>query len=192
MDEKLLAAKLWESRVSPSTMRLPDGPGIYAIFTHGTEPVGGIAVNDDGLLYVGKSEGSLHRRDAKTHFKSGKSGTSTLRRSIGAILKQELGLIAIPRGPGNSRRDALHYKFDVGGEDRLTEWMLEHLLVGVAALDGDMRAAEKSAIGAMEPPLNLQGWDNPQSGLIKKLRAACVVEAERIGSPVGESTAPLA
>ena len=38
----------------------------------------------------------------------------------------------------------------------------------------DLKKIEAELIAALEPPLNLTLWNNPQRGLIKRLRADCV------------------
>lgn len=78
---------------------LPDAPGLYAI--HGDpkvwEELGLGEPPDFRPLYVGKAEDSLVRRDLRTHFKSGKTGSSTLRRSLAGLLAERLDLHARPR-----------------------------------------------------------------------------------------------
>ncbi|MGW3547006.1 GIY-YIG nuclease family protein [Janibacter hoylei] len=56
-------------------------------------------VNVDAPLYIGKAERSLVSRDLQTHFTSGKTGQSSLRRSLAALLRVELDLTAQPRNP---------------------------------------------------------------------------------------------
>jgi hypothetical protein len=69
--------------------RVPPRPGLYAIFA------GPTAWIELGLgtppaqrpLYVGKAEQSLLGRDVRQHFSDGKTGSSTLRRSVAALLR---------------------------------------------------------------------------------------------------------
>jgi len=136
------------------------------------------SANPDQLVYVGVSE-DLRARGIGTHFQTGKTGFSTLRRSVGALLKEALDLTAIPRSPGASRSNVLSYKFTVDGEQRLTRWMMDHLDVGFVVVPDGSETAEKAVITALEPPMNLQGWKNPQRPLLKRLRAICVAEAEQ-------------
>jgi hypothetical protein len=87
---------------------LPDAAGLYAI--HGDpevwEELGLGAPPDSRPLYVGKAEDSLVSRDLKTHFTSGKTGSSTLRRSLAGLVANELDLHARPRNPANPERFA--------------------------------------------------------------------------------------
>ena len=62
-----------------------DGAGIYAFFLTDPALLHGIHIETSGPLYLGKTESSL---DARNHFTHKHSGFSTLRRSLGAILKQ--------------------------------------------------------------------------------------------------------
>src|SRR4051812_1169613 len=68
-------------------------PGIYAVFFVSNEfPKSCVDVKPRELLYVGKTESSQVSRDLNTHFADGKTGSSTLRRTLGALLRVELGL----------------------------------------------------------------------------------------------------
>jgi len=64
-----------------------DLPGIYAFFYIGNDfPILGKKVSKNDIVYIGKTESSQQKRDAETHFKTGKTGSSTVRKSIGALL----------------------------------------------------------------------------------------------------------
>jgi hypothetical protein len=89
----------------------------------------------NGLVDIGKSA-NLAQRVIDTHFGSGKTGSSTARRSLGAILKQQLRLTAIPRGRGLKDRDFTNYRFDAAGEDRLSDWMRGNLMIAVCPVIG--------------------------------------------------------
>jgi hypothetical protein len=78
---------------------VPDRPGLYAIHGDGytwTE-LGLGKPPDDRPLYVGKAEDSLVTRDVRTHFGDGRTGQSTVCRSLAALLHDEFGLQGIPR-----------------------------------------------------------------------------------------------
>jgi len=78
----------------------------------------------DRLDYLGKSS----NLEARNHFAHRDSGFSTLRRSLGALIKEELRLQAIPRGPWRSRNDLRYHRFRDKDEQRLTDWMITHLI----------------------------------------------------------------
>jgi len=75
---------------------LPDDQGVYEIYVNKTTDLGKFG-KPGQLIYVGIAEKSLANRDIETHFKTGKTGWSSLRRSIGAILKTQLELTAQKR-----------------------------------------------------------------------------------------------
>jgi hypothetical protein len=119
--------------------------------------------------------------DARCHFNHAHSGFSTLRRSLGAFLKERLALRAVPRGPGPSPTNVRNYRFESDGETRLTEWMRENLLYAHVPLNQEIADTERDLIRSTEPPLNLTGWPNPQKELIQDRRRACVEEARTRG-----------
>ena len=152
--------------------------GAYAILLASPDSLPTVGPGRQGLLYVGMTDQGL---DARNHFQRAHSGFSSLRRSLGALLKETLSLKAIPRGPGNSKTNVRNYRFTEEGERALTEWMDRHLLLTQVAIDADLTAFEDDLIALLEPPLNLKGWPNPQRDTVKRLRAACAAEAETSG-----------
>ena len=105
--------------------RIPVKPGVYVVFSDTT--VGSLPWDPvSGPAYVGKGEDGLRRRMRKEH--SGDTGRSTLRRTLGALLRTELDLKARPRpskGPPKPI-DYTNYTFEPDGDLRLSEWMAEH------------------------------------------------------------------
>lgn len=77
-------------------------------------------------MYVGKAEESLASRDLKTHFATGKTGQSTVRRTFAALLREPLRLRAVPRNLANPDGRA-SCAVDADGDARLTTWMHQHL-----------------------------------------------------------------
>lgn len=172
VDQLALAAR----RVAPDEMTPLHGPGVYAYYVRDEQCLPGIDKGQDGLIYVGMTEQGL---DARNHVTHKHSGFSTLRRSLGALLKDKLDLRALPRSAGKSRSNTLCYRFDDEGEKALTAWMQENLLCAQIEVTNDVAASEADLISALQPPLNLKGWRNPDASEIKALRALCAVEAER-------------
>lgn len=160
-----------------------DKTGIYGItYLGGRVPLicGNIQVERNTLLYVGKTESSQIERDAKEHFATGKTGHSTLRRSIGALLLDELNLKPQPRSnTQTSARKYINYKFDDEGEARLTEWMLSHLGIGFYECDkSEIKALEKALIKLAVPALNIQGnLSSPFYNELDLARAKCKEQA---------------
>lgn len=164
----------WDERPSSRTA------GIYAYFINSPDVLRPISVPASGPLYIGMTSSSL---DARCHFEHRHSGFSTLRRSLGAILKGRLRFRSLPRAPGPSRTNVLCYRFDTEDEAQLTEWMRENLSYSYREITGNIAAAEKDAITSACPPLNLEGWKNDQRGEIKRLRAVCAAEASLSSVP---------
>jgi GIY-YIG catalytic domain-containing protein len=85
--------------IADAAALVPGAAGLYAVY--GDREVWrelGLGQPPDGRpLYVGKAEDSLIARDLRTHFGSGRTGSSTLRRSFAALLAQRLDLHAQPR-----------------------------------------------------------------------------------------------
>tara|TARA_B100000959_G_C14900423_1_gene590657 strand:+ start:355 stop:936 length:582 start_codon:yes stop_codon:yes gene_type:complete len=166
-----------------------DNPGIYAVGFIGESfpfPSRNNLVRNGNIIYIGKTEKSQRSRDAMTHFKSGRTGSSTLRRSLGAILLQELELTPIPRN--NTESKMRDYKFIRESEEKLTQWMINNLSLSFyEILDGKkvIKELEKQVIITLSPVLNIQGNSilNPYAGMLKELRAKCkqIAKAQYIG-----------
>jgi hypothetical protein len=162
--------------------------GIYAFFlvkdsiTIGRQV---FAANDDTPLYVGKTESSQKARDAGQHLSDSGTGSSTLRRSLGAILRENLKLN--PRARSDSEKSSrrfTNYKFDPAGENALTAWMRAHLSLGFCELPkltlSDLGASEKSLIKSAVPALNiLHNSESPYYADLKLAREQCVELARR-------------
>lgn len=135
---------------------VPNEAGLYAV--HGDL----LAVEDlaagaaDHPLYVGKAERSLLGRDLLTHFATGKTGSSTLRRTLSALLREPLELRAVPRNLARPDGSA-NYSLESSGDERLTEWMHARLRLSVwVRPDGVvLDEVETAVLNALRPPLNL-------------------------------------
>ncbi|MEJ1936394.1 GIY-YIG nuclease family protein [Nostoc sp. NIES-2111] len=126
------------------------------------------------IVYVGMTAQTLAER---CHIDHEHSGRSTLRRSLGALLRDELKLTPQPRAFGPSRSNTTNYRFDPDGEARLTAWMKAYLLYADFPLTRDLHTTERDLIRDLEPPLNLRKWANPHRGVTEALRAACAQDA---------------
>lgn len=161
-----------------SVANIPDHPaaGVYAIFAKSAKCVSGIDLPSSGLVYIGLSS-DLEQRN---HFKAKNSGFHSPRRSIGAILKTQLDLTAIPRASGASETNYKSFRFSDDGEERLTRWMRSSLEYSIYPFDGDVDQLETRLIRENEPSLNLTKWRNPQKQKIQALRNVCKEEAKTI------------
>jgi hypothetical protein len=112
-------------------------------------------------VYIGKAEDSLLARDGRTHFTEGRTGQSTLRRSIAALLRDRLDLAAQARNPDEPGR-FYAYGLDAQSERRLQHWMGKRLKISAwPKPDGvDLSDVERALLKRWKPPLNLK--DNPQ------------------------------
>lgn len=165
----------------------PDCPGIYAFFLNESSHLKEYG-KPNQTLYVGIAKNSLKNRDLGNHFNSKSTGSSTLRRSIGAILKEEFSLKAFSRNGTNSKRELLNYKFNEEGERLLTDWMTANLIIGYwedenSISYSDLRDWEKKVIKFLKPILDLDKRTrkyNIFADKIDGLRQICRAEAESI------------
>ena len=146
---------------------MPARAGLYAV--HGSVTAWrdlGIAGRERGIpLYVGKAQKSLASRDVRVHFGVGASGgsttgQSTLRRSLAALLADQLKLHPVPREKTPPHRFAM-YALDEPSDARLTEWMHEHLRLATWVMPTEVEvllaAVESAVITRWAPLLNLKG-----------------------------------
>jgi hypothetical protein len=171
-----LVEALDKSRTRASRLKPPSEAGIYAVYLRSGVTLGSLPAGREGLIYLGSSS-DLRQRDLETHFGDKGSSLSTLRRSLGAILRDDLNLSAIPCTPGPSYTKLTSYKFDPDGEERLTKWMAENLEVGFCLIDDGYADLARSLIEELEPILNLREWNNPYRRQIKRLRRLFADEA---------------
>jgi len=157
-------------------------PGLYAI--HGGaetwEQLGLGRPPDDRPLYVGKAERSLAGRDIRQHFGTGMTGSSTLRRSIAALLRTRLGLSAVARNPGKPGHFA-NYALAEPGEVCLTSWMETQLRIAAWVPDDpiDLGTVERELLQHWQPPLNLAGVSTPWTAKLQAARRVMAEEARR-------------
>jgi hypothetical protein len=164
---------------------LPNEQGIYAFYIDNTNDLGKFG-KPGQLIYVGLSEKNLNSRDTETHLKSGQTGWSTLRRSIGAILKKKLKLIAQKRDINPKKLRADKYKFDEKGEIKLTEWMMNNLKMGYWSTSkpltkDKLRNEEEKAIIMLKPTFDLDRRTkkfNPLAIELDDLREICRQEVK--------------
>lgn len=157
------------ARVAPMAL-MPElrGRGVYLFCLRERHALPGIEVGAEGVVYVGMTEKSLLIRN---HFLHAHSGGSTLRRSLGALLREELKLEPIRRD--SKPENASKFRFTDDGEIRLTEWMKTSLLAAQTEIFGNVRSRETALIREWEPPLNLTKWTNPQKTAVSAKRKAC-------------------
>lgn len=186
-NQALLALKLGKAAVTAQSLgSWPQGPGLYAVYgsaavwqtlTLGAPP-------DDRPLYVGKAERSLASRDVGTHFGfaagGGNSitGSSTLRRTLSALLRSELGFRGRYRNPARPQKSA-NFGLSADHDALLSTWMRENLLATywemprVAIPVGDV---EKVVLVRLQPPLNIQFAQHTWKSVVKQARAVMAAD----------------
>ncbi len=158
-------------RYADAVRLVPRGPGLYAFYgddrawadlqlspAFGGQP-----------LYVGKAERSLNGRDVGTHFAAGRTGSSTVRRSLAALLVDSLALVAVPRNLAKPDGSA-NFGLDAASESRLSAWMERQLSLATwSKPEGiDLDDIETAVVRQLQPPLNLNKVHEPRT----RLRAA--------------------
>lgn len=160
-----------------AAQHVPARPGLYAIY--GDEQAWRdlqLESAPDLPLYVGKAQESLVSRDLNGHFATNpkstpRTGSSTVRRSFAALLRETLDLHAVPRNLAKPERFA-NYGLADGGDARLNEWMHARLTLAVWPAPTSMTVplgdVETAVIVRFTPPINLD--KNP--GKLARLSAA--------------------
>lgn len=172
---KTIADHLLAERLRHDQMPSHKATGLYAYFIDNTLELLPIQIGANGLIYVGASEEGF---EARSHFLLKSSGFSTLRRTLGAILKHRLVLKPIARGSSPTPANTRNYCFTPESEARLTEWMQKHLTYANYATDENIALLEKDLIRYLCPPLCLTAWKNKQALMMKAMRKVCSDEAQ--------------
>ena len=171
--------------LAAAQVSVPKSPGLYAIYGRPStwNQLGLGDPDDERPLYVGKSEANLADRDLRTHFGDGHTGSSTVRRSFAALLRESLGLRARPRNPVKPDHFD-RYALSPTDDAKLTRWMHEHLTIAVWARHGDpdpLAEVEKRILKAWSPPLNLTHVAPTRlTALVKSARSAMADEARGV------------
>ena len=150
---------------------IPAKPGVYGCWFDVAPPLvdaSGCETRDGRyLLYVGTS-GNLARRMGN-HFVGTAEG-STLRKSLGCLLADELGIRLWRQGRSLTFAD---------GEAVLSDWMRRHVSIAWVSIDNRF-ALETDLIGTADLPLNLEG--NETHPFYPILRAIRLEASRRAGT----------
>jgi hypothetical protein len=153
---------------SAAVQLVPKHPGLYAFYGDDRtwSDLGLSRAYDGQPLYVGKAERSLNGRDVRTHFAAGKTGSSTVRRSLAALLVNELGLVAVPRNLAKPDGSA-NFGLDEASEVRLSGWMQQRLSLATWSKPEDavLDEIETVVVRRLRPPLNLDKVGEPRQRL---------------------------
>lgn len=161
--------------------KVPDEPGLFALYGPADvwSELGLGQAPSGAALYVGKAEESLKTRDLETHFRSGRTGQSTVRQSFAALLRDQLELRGIPRNQSRPERFD-EFALTEDGEERLTVWMNAHLQITVWAKPPDctdLGAVEVSVLKRWSPPLNLRDNRSTWGARVSAARKAMASDA---------------
>ena len=137
---------------------LPPKPGLYAIYGDG-QAWEDLRLGTDATdlpLYVGKAEDSVVTRDLETHFRDGRTGSSTVRRSFAALLREALSLSGRPRNPAKPGYFSM-YGLSAADDAKLTRWMRERLEIAIWPTDGQrpLAVVEDEVLKHWNPPINI-------------------------------------
>ena len=161
---------------------LPDIPGNYLIVLRTASQLPQIEISPEfhyidynnnhyPIIYTGISTISIRKRDYQQHFIGNNAGKSTLRKSLGSLMK----FSKIPRDknkPNNGKT-----KFNENDEEALSLWMRENLLLFYSVENRkkeQIEYLEQKLINDYNPPLNILGNNNSINkeyrALLKSLR----------------------
>ncbi len=165
---------------------MPSKQGIYVIFAKNPFNLVFTDVCKDQIVYVGESK-NLNNRQVKNHFRNGRTGSSTLRRSLGAIFRESFNLKCYLRGKKIDKSKG--YRFDDKGESRLTKWMIKNLSESFCVTSNSKKTREtieKKVIACLpkKPILNLKKIKHEHIKQIREMRKVCREEAKRNGLKV--------
>lgn len=160
-----------------------DSPGLYSLYAEAAvwRRLGLGDPPDGRPLYVGKAEDSLVTRDLRTHFASDKTGQSSPRRSLAALLVDDLKLVAMPRRPADPEPGKwTHYALEPDGDERLTDWMREQLRLAAWPCRHPVALGklERLIMAELQAPLNLTGVSQPWSRQVRDARKVMARAAE--------------
>jgi len=152
--------------------------GIYVVTYSGSALGFGLwGNNGPKIVYVGVS-----KHNSSRHFKSGSTGTSTLRRSLGALLSGRLELLPVPRSRDRNDVDRFNnYAFDGKSEDMLSQWMADNFQVAFLKTEKElMEPLQIAMIDYNVPIFNFQNNPaNKYGAEIKLARKKCAEEAAK-------------
>jgi len=158
---------------------LSRGNGIYIVAYAGMELGGGSLWGEQQprVVFIGQS-----KPDSSRHFQSGSTGTSTIRRSLAALLASKLALVPLPRSADEDDNDRYdNYMLDPESEDKLTEWMRGNFTAAFYEVAEDIaESALKALIQYSVPMFNFQNNpENKYGAEIKKYRKRLAEQARQ-------------
>ena len=127
-------------------------PGVLAVFLKTKDNLPdewkALLNHEHGLLYIGHSDCLVER--LSSHFQGTNSTRDTFRRSMGAILREDLGLEL--QKPSSSKRNQYRFK----NEEVLSCWIQQNCEFAYMEVDGNAEEKKKCFISDFDPPVNLR------------------------------------
>lgn len=161
-------------------VQLPTTTGFYAFYINNNSfentTLSGIKEYDCIYIGIAKDE-TLSKRIHKAHFKD--SGKSTFRRSIGAILLNQLELEPTMRGINPTKSNISNFKFNDISEERISHFIFNNLSIAICSCENtrfNLRETEKILIQRFNyPAFNLEHANNQNEyyHAIKDARKSC-------------------
>jgi hypothetical protein len=126
----------------------------------------------------------LASRDLEGHFGlrvrgvQSPTGSSTVRRSLAALLAAERGYRGVPRNPAKPGHFS-NYGLSEPDDDDLSAWMKSRLRLALWPHDAadDLDTVETYVLGQLQPPLNLAKVVTPWRHQVKAARTRLATEA---------------
>ena len=152
-------------RAPRASFTLTAAHGVYALYLKPGGRLAALEPGENGLLYIGKAAGRTGFK-GRCHF-NGKSASHSPRRSLAALLVDDLDLIpkAVPHPDGEYKTWGL----TLPCERVLDAWMHTNLLFAIEPRH-DAALYEQELISHHQPVLNLR--DCPQSKQHERVSAA--------------------
>lgn len=187
----LLDAAITALRTSPVPLdklspEFSSKPGLYAFYASpSTRAELGLGKPGDGRpVYLGKAESTLASRDVAGHFATGEfgiqspTGSSTLRRSLAALLAPARGYRGVPRNPARPGHFS-NFGLSVEHDENLSGWMRQRLRLALWPHDvtSELDEIETGALVEFVPPLNLVKVATPWRSQVKEARRILADEA---------------
>ena len=149
--------------------------GIYVISYEGRDLGLSLFAKDTSrIVYVG-----ISKENSSRHFISGNTGTSTMRRSLAALMQTKLELVPVPRSLDEKDADRYNnFALDPASEEKLTEWMRANFKCAFYQTD-QVEATEAALVDYAAPLLNFQhNPGNKYGAQLKKYRKQCAEVAK--------------
>lgn len=152
--ERDLLKEKWFMPVPQASHNLPNEAGLYALRVARPKSLPQFlyrALNDrkHNLIYIGVASKSINKRLNQELWAR---GHGTFFRSLGASLGYRP-----PKGSLIDKKNKKNFKFSVGDERKIIQWIETNLTVHWIEMSGNLKVPEELLIRKYQPLLNIQG-----------------------------------